>query len=275
VAPFTIVFARRLPAQRWLWLALGLIAGATWLGMAYRTHSLLVGLAWGLILGNGCLALALAGWAIGKAGWRGWLADEVNVLLALWLAGAGAFAVLFAPFMAVRHLMLAVPALLLLLGRNVRPSPRLAWAGLALTAVLGLWVAGSDYAFASVYPHYAASLAAELPAGGGHWTVGHWGWQWYAGQAGLVEYDRAHSVLAAGDMLVVAELVHQQTLRPEDKQRLALVETVIVPATPLTWLRTMSAEPWGGYYNFSIMTGALPWTWSAAPVETFRVYRVQ
>ena len=92
---------------------------------------------------------------------------------------------MFSPFMAVRHLMPAVPALLLLLGRNLRPSPRLALAGLALTAALGLWLAGSDYAFASVYPQYAASLAAELPPGGGQWTVGHWGWQWYAGQAAV------------------------------------------------------------------------------------------
>jgi len=183
--------------------------------------------------------------------------------------------VLFAPFMAVRHVMLAVPALLLLLGRNLRASPRLAWAGLALTAALGLWVAAADFAFAQVYPEYAAKIAAQLPPAGTHWTVGHWGWQWYAPAAGLVEYDEQRSTLAAGDYLVVPTTLDQQIVRGDDQQRLVLVDTVMAQATPLTWLRTMSAQPQGGYYDHSISDGSLPWTWSTAPVDTFRIYRVR
>jgi 4-amino-4-deoxy-L-arabinose transferase-like glycosyltransferase len=63
VAPFTVMFVRRLPARRWLLPALGLIAAATWLTLAYRTNSLLLGLAWAVLIGNGCVVLALAGGA--------------------------------------------------------------------------------------------------------------------------------------------------------------------------------------------------------------------
>ena len=106
--------------------------------------------------------------------------DDVDFILGLWLAGAGAFIVLFAPLMAIRHGLLAVPPVLLLLRRNLHPGRQAAWAGLAVTAALGLWLAASDFAYAAVYPAYAAQIAAGLPAGGTHWAVGHWGWQWYA-----------------------------------------------------------------------------------------------
>ena len=79
----------------------------------------------------------------------------------------------------------------------------------------------------------------------------------------------------AGDYLVVPSLPYAQFLPPADKQRLALVETIPADATPLTWLRTMSVQPLGGYYSFSISSGALPWTTSTAPLDTFSIYCVQ
>jgi hypothetical protein len=230
-----------------------------------------------LLIGNGCLALVLAARGVAVRGLArlGQNLDEVNFVLVLWLAGAGAFVVLFAPFMAIRHVLLALPALILLLDRNLQQNTRLAWAGLALTVALGAWLAVSDFAYAQVYEVSASQIAARLPAGGTHWTVGHWGWQWYAEQAGLVSYDRNRSTLAAGDYLVAPTVPGQQALRPGDEQRLSLVESIRVDACPLTWLRTMAALAWGGYYSYSVARGALPWTFSSEPVEIFRVFEVR
>jgi hypothetical protein len=274
LAPFTLSFAGRLPARRWLWLALAGLGAAVTVALGVHTHSLLLGVEWGLFVANGGLALALAAWAARAGNWR-LLAAPTDQVLLLWLAGAAAFAILFAPFMAARHILLALPAVLLLLGRAWRVGPRLAAAGLAVTVALGGWLAISDYALAAVYPAQASSLAAALPAGGTHWIIGHWGWQWYGEQAGLVSYDVQTSRLAPGDALVSPSVPHHQTLRPADQQRLARVRTVIVAAAPLTWLRSMSATPWGGYYSFSIGDGAPPYPWSTAPLETFEIYEVR
>ena len=278
LAPFTVAFVGSRPARGWPLAAAGLAAAGAWLLMSLRTRSLLQGLAWAVIIGNGVWALALAAQAARRQNEMvapASATDDVNRVLILWLAGAAAFTILFAPFMAMRHLLPAVAPLLLLLGRNLRTGPRAAWAGLALTAALGLWLAASDFAYAAVYPAYAAQIAASLPSTAvTRWTIGHWGWQWYAQADGLTEYDMSSSRLAAGDFLVAPTVPHQQALRPDDEQRLALIQTITVAGTPLTWLRTMSVQPWGGYYDFSIVTGALPWTFSTAPLEQFRVFRV-
>jgi len=249
--------------------------------MASRAQSLAAGLAWAVIIGNGVLAVALVAMAARKRDADGTGApvagpDDTNLILMLWLAGAALFIVLFAPFMAIRHLLPAVAPVLLLLGRNLRTGPRAAAAALALTAGLGVWLAASDFAYAEVYPTAATEIAASLPASGAtRWTVGHWGWQWYAEQAGLQEYDVARSALKAGDYLVAPALPHQQRLPEADAQRLVLVQTLTVEGTPLTWLRTMSPAGRGGYYNFSIVSGSLPWTISTRPLDTFQVFQVR
>src|SRR5205823_1834153 len=119
--------------------------------------------------GGGCTR---AGWPPGWRAWGRWPRSP-SCLSPACRPAAGRCP----PFIAIRHLLLAVPALLLLLGHNLRPSPRLALAGLALTAGLGTWLAIADDAYARVYPVYAAQIAASLPAGVTHWTMGHWGWQ--------------------------------------------------------------------------------------------------
>jgi len=280
LAPFTLAFVASRPVRWQVLAAAGLAAAASGRVMTLRTQSLLSGLAWAVIIGNGVLALALVGMAVARRSNEtpalGAAPSDVNRVLIMWLVGAAAFTILFAPFMAVRHLLPAVAPLLLLLGRNLRTGPRLAWAVLALTAVPGVWLAASDFAYAAVYPAYAAPIAASLPATAvTRWTIGHWGWQWYAQQAGLTEYDMTVNRLAAGDYLVAPAVPHQQALRPEDEQRLVLVQTITIASTPLTWLRTMSVQPWGGYYDFSIVAGSLPWTFSTGPLEQFRVFRVR
>lgn len=203
--------------------------------------------------------------------------DEA-VILALWLLGSFAFVVLLSPSMAARHLLPLMPALLLLLGRELAHVPaRWRRAGLAATVGLGVALGVSDWVSADAYRRQASMIPAlierQLPERGHVWFVGHWGWQWYATREGLKQFDSRATLLQPGDLLVEPALVSGQELRPEDAPRLHAVARIKVAARPQTVLRTMSASPWGGFY-FGLGE-SLPWTASREPLETFTIYRYQ
>jgi hypothetical protein len=232
----------------------------------------------GLFLGNGCFAagLAVRGFRQGPAGFT-------RRLLAVWALGAAAFIVLLSLFIAVRHALVALPALLLLVARGpdaAQLSRRAARLGVALTALGGLVLAVSDARLAGVYREAAPALAARFcPPGVRCVTVGHWGWQWYAGRAGLVAYDRDATVLAPGDRLIVPELVSKQTLRPDDAARLLPLAEVAIPSTPATFVRTIATEHSaaqgdrsGGFYYFWT---SVPWTLTTRPLDRFQIYAVR
>jgi hypothetical protein len=231
----------------------------------------------GLFLGNGCLAAGLVT--------RGFLQarpDPRVRLLAAWLLAAAAFIILLSLFIAVRHVLVALPPVLLLVARGrdaERLSPRAAWLGLAATLVAGGWLAASDARLADAYRREAPALASRFCEPGTRClSLGHWGWQWYAARAGLEGYDRDRTVLRAGDRLVVPEMVSKQTLRPDDAARLRLLDEETIAASPLTVVRTMSTERSaaqgdrsGGFYYFWT---SVPWTLTTRPLDRFRVYEV-
>ncbi|MCX5919656.1 MAG: hypothetical protein NTX30_23665, partial [Deltaproteobacteria bacterium] len=43
---------------------------------------------------------------------------------------------------------------------------------------------------------------------------------------------------------------------------------------PLSFIRTMSIWPWGGYYAFSIEGNSLPWTVTTQALEKFSIFEV-
>jgi hypothetical protein len=193
------------------------------------------------------------------------------VLLALWLVGAAAFIVLFSPFTAVRHVLPALPAVLLLLGWKTRDSASIPGLGISLvtTAILGLLLSVSDWCYADAFRATAKRLPATLRPQGNVWSLGHWGWQWYAGKAGLREYDRGRSRLRRGDLVVWPSFIHAQHLDPADAARLSERAAWEAPASPATWLRTVGAG--GGFYYF---WWDIPWTVTTKPVAEFRLLEV-
>lgn len=230
---------------------------------------------WALFVGNGLFVLALLRPARGE--WGNRLRPEQTTILALWLAGTLSFTVLFAPIMAIRHVLLALPPLLFLLagafehliGRRRRQL------ALAATAALGIALAISDYQYADVYREQAFSMIRNLPADAHIWYAGHWGWQWYAGKAGMKQFDTYRSELKPGDYLIVPSLVHRQVILPEQRRSLERVREVIVDASPATWLRTMSEHPLGGYYAYSFRRfHGPPWRFSTQPLDTFSIFLV-
>jgi Dolichyl-phosphate-mannose-protein mannosyltransferase len=148
---------------------------------------------------------------------RWWSADAAPKLyLILWIAGTSAFYVLFAPFIAARHLLLILPAVTLVMieGWGASFGPASKAFGLASTLLVSLGLGVSDWRFADFYRREAAAVAAMAPRDGHRlWADGHWGWQWYAARSGMPQIDVAATPLHPGDLLAVADEVDHQPLR--------------------------------------------------------------
>ncbi|MBM3263463.1 MAG: glycosyltransferase family 39 protein [candidate division Zixibacteria bacterium] len=287
MAPFALIAlssAWQVPRRRWI-ISAALLGGV---GVTLHAHypgaPYQIVLGWGLFFGAGCLlvGMTLSG-AVNQliAKWRAGdrVCAENIALLILWGAGVSVFIVSAAPFVAIRHILLIVPALLLLLGMQFRPGAgrALRHTGVALTATLGIAMSISDHVWAGVYRTQAGEIYRQLRSETQDtiWHIGHWGWQWYARKAGMPQYDTETSVLEPGDYVVVAETVHGQGITPAHREKLEQVSRIEIPSTPWTWVRLYNPTQMGGYYSFNYRWRALPWRFSNTPLETFTLYRVR
>jgi hypothetical protein len=276
IAPFTPAFAGPLGRSRtgrWLLVATSAIAViASAIGRAaLPTEPVVQSVLRGIFLANGVLVAGLA--LRGRQGaWS----------LGLWVMATALFIVVLSPFIAVRHVLMALPAVLLLIARGPDATrlSRRGWAlACGLTAIAGVALAASDAKLADLHRRAMPDLVARFcPDGVRCVAIGHWGWQWYASQAGLPIYDRERTDLRAGDRLLVSELVGRDAIAPRDDARLHLIAKIEAPATPSTWLRTAATEKSsaqgqrsGGYYYFWT---SVPWTITTRPLDRFLVYEV-
>jgi 4-amino-4-deoxy-L-arabinose transferase-like glycosyltransferase len=284
VTPFSVLYLPLLARHRWgrLLLLASLVAGGANLLWGLSNHagegtlSSLLRAAFltnGLLLFAATVAVVCRGFRDSRrngdaAGAYAWM------LLGAWLLGVSAFIVLLAPFVAVRHALLIVPVFLLVPGRELLrrlSGPWLAAAGVA-TAGLGLALGVSDWVFADVYRQEAGRIMAKLGPDRTVWFVGHWGWQWYAANAGMKQYDYRFSRLREGDYVVVPLYADQQPLSKLDEKRLREVEVVTVPSGQATRVRTQSVHPGFGFYHNDLVN--LPWCVSGGPLEEFRIHVV-
>jgi hypothetical protein len=290
VTPVSLVFIPVLArdrAGRRLLAAAATIAAGTVLGgrLALPREPAVQSILRGLFLANGALVAALSLRGARQVHWRALESgrEPRGWMFYAWAGGAALFIIILSPFIAVRHVLPAIPALYLLIARGpdaARLSRRGLSLGLGLTAFLGATLAASDQSLAAVYRREAPTLAARFCGEGTRCVaVGHWGWQWYAEGAGMEIYDRQRTVLGPGDRVISPELPSKQELRPADSARLSLLADVVVPASPLTLLRTIATEHSGpqgdrsgGYYYFWT---SVPWTITERPLDRFRVYDVR
>jgi 4-amino-4-deoxy-L-arabinose transferase-like glycosyltransferase len=195
-----------------------------------------------------------------------------TIILAAWILATGAFIVLFSPFMAVRHILPVIPAILLLTGRPALDAASIRWrqVGLISTVFLGFALGFSDWRLANIYREQAHAIRSTLPRDAKIWFLGHWGWQWYAGKVGMQQYDIKNSVLQTGDFLVAPHML--QSLGVDGRDSASLKERTSIPINAGTGdlFRTMITP--GGYYAGGYR--ALPWTISQEPLELFKVYEM-
>jgi len=220
---------------------------------------------------SGSIALALAIHGLPRL--RAPLEPEAVArwMLAYWVLGAAAFIVLLAPFVAMRHVLLALPAVVLLALIALPRRTGAFWRAAALVSTFA-WssiVASADRWYAGIYRDEAKRLREALPASSRVWTTGHWGWQWYAQENGMIEIVPDRSRPAVGDFIVYPVQVHRQPLPPG----IEAVTVREVPIAPTNWVR-MFAAPHAGFYATTAFT-QLPWSVRRGPIEVFRILRVE
>jgi hypothetical protein len=209
-----------------------------------------------------------------------------SLFLVAWLCAPLVGSVLFPPFQAVRHLVPALPPLVLLAFRALGDPARWqapARAGLAVLLALQLGltatVALADAEYANAYRALAERARAEwVQPGRRVWFVGHWGWMHYARRAGLVQLHAEGPFPEPGDLLVwprhvdVGVPVHER--RDAIVGRLVPVEEILVPGR--VPLRTMSPYGAGFHMLQARRPGALPslpYRWlPEAPLERVEIW---
>jgi len=197
--------------------------------------------------------------------------QQALLLLSLWVAAGGSFTVLYAPFMATRHVLLVIVPISLLLARFVDP-PSLAWrsAILLLTASLSLVLGVSDWTWANFYREKAVAIRRELPATANVYFTGHWGWQWYAKQNGMKQLEALNPQLEIGDYLVYPVAMDNQTVKniPTDRQ-LTLQKIYTEPFSLLTFFSTRDRARF-----YASDTETAPWIISFNAIPPIVVFQV-
>jgi hypothetical protein len=198
--------------------------------------------------------------------------DPIDVLLGSAALSIALFVIFLSPFVAVRHALLVLPPVVLL-GLRRLPAitewrPR-AIAAATFSVLVGLGVTLGDRAQADAYREAAQRYRERCATSGTTYFAGHWGWQWYASEAGLSAYDPGVSLLAPGDHLVRPRLVDSPPVADADAACLEVESVDDLPPTAAAFLRTMTTRQ--GYY--AVWQG-LPYGPSDEPLESFTVERV-
>jgi hypothetical protein len=189
-----------------------------------------------------------------------------NAMILYWCVSSMAFVVLLAPFMATRHVLLAMPALMLIIyPRVVRTAQmtKIYATGLILTILTTAVLAKADAWYAGIYKNAAIEIANEIPKDRQTWFMGHWGWQWYAQQSGMRQWAPNIEKPVVGDYMVIPLNVDGGDV-PGNLDLSELKEIVIYRSDWYQHYATINLyiSPW------------LPWGYSDHPMERIKIYRI-
>jgi hypothetical protein len=226
-----------------------------------------------LALGGIMFCMALAG--------AGDLKSPDSILLLSWLVVPLVFSVFFIPFQAVRHQLPILVPLILLAFRYIdlaetKGLRRVLMALIVIQLGVALFVHSADYEYAATYREFASRTSARTDEWGVRiWYVGHWGWKFYADQAGFTQLHRDGPYPADGDILIWPARVHKGDVFSKLRRirdRLQLLETVTYQGN--LPVRTMSGGTRAGFY--AVTRQRIPYRFNGSePLEVFRVYQVR
>jgi hypothetical protein len=201
---------------------------------------------------------------------------DVRWVALVWILGTISVTAVGAPFVAVRYLLPLHPPLALLIFRS--PLTRFGRAATTRTVAvcLGLsaLLAWTDFRWAAVYPTFVNEIRDRF-AGRTVYFTGHWGWQWYAEQAGFQAWDARTIDAPAGSVLLIAQRADPTPFHEAIARRLRQIDERTVPAHPLrltTWCFLRSSPIWYRFYGGNYPH--LPWGLTSEPTERFLVFEV-
>lgn len=190
-----------------------------------------------LIIGSGIVTAILIDWIISivEAIKKRQFQYKTNqLIILLWVLALTGFLILYAPFMATRHVLLILPGLLLLTAPIIENTSKLSHSlALYSTLFLGIVLGISDWVYADFYRDMAKSYQAK--ANTKIWSVGHWGWQWYSVKAGMPMYAEDSVKVNEGDYVLYPSNISKQDFNASHK--LTVIEAYSKPFTPLTFFK--------------------------------------
>lgn len=193
--------------------------------------------------------------------------ESDSFIFFLFLSSLSLFIILYAPFMATRHILMVTPFVLLfsydLIDKASKGINKMVF---TFTIVLGLVLGISDWKYADYYRQMASSI--ELPKDSTVWAAGLWGWQWYAKKNGMKQYTTDQSGVHVGDYIVYPGDISPQ----EINQNLNLVVSDII-VQKANLLSFFSGNNFASMYNSSL--DRPPWTLSKNPIDTVYIFEVK
>jgi hypothetical protein len=191
-----------------------------------------------------------------------------DALLAVWILLSVALPVVYVHASA-KYLLPALPAIALAALRVEPPATGNGRRGAiaALFLLLGLAAARADLRMAQAQRTLVESTVRPLVRSGRRvWSVGHWGFQWYAEKAGVRPFE-AGATIVRGDLLAVPQ-IGQKSGQPEPRDASWVPLRSESVRDPLPF-RTMDFRANAGFYSHAY--GLLPFGLSNHPIESVLV----
>jgi hypothetical protein len=195
--------------------------------------------------------------------------DIISQIFALAHLSVMLFIIALAPFMAIRHLLPALPFLLFLIAYGKMEKGIIKILPIIINAFLGIGLAYSDQIYAETYKSAALKIHEKCDPNAHEtiWFTGHWGFQWYAQKAGMKPFE-SFSTMQPGDYFADLMLERDSPSIYDSSNGLTLIDSIVFQSNWGTWLRTMSPM---GFYLYS---REVPWTITIKPLVKFNLYRV-
>jgi 4-amino-4-deoxy-L-arabinose transferase-like glycosyltransferase len=183
----------------------------------------------------------------------------------LFISAISLFLILFAPFMATRHILTVIPFILLLVSKTFVFSKKIILNfTLVGSFILSLLLGISDWKHAEFFKKSAAQIREGVPAYRTVWSSGIGGWHWYALQNGMKPYYLDSSVLKEGDVMVLPKGLSQYRISSD--LEVTLLAKLWQKTGPLSFF---SGNHFLGLYHNNF--GNPPWTLSRNSTDTIYV----
>lgn len=243
-----------------------LILGDAWRGDPAKVYGFLVALFMGAFsIGE----LLVTAFRVSSDNWA------MRSVALVWIVGVVGLTTISAPFVAVRYLLPALPAILLLQCWTLRPGRFSLIVAGALTMLIGGATAFVDLRWASFYPKTVAQIAEDHPRE----TIffcGHWGFQWYAEKAGMAAWDARWTDAPIGAIILIPLRADPAPIHPFVRGRMELIQEYTLQAAPLgfsIWRPARKNTIATCFYGWEFPH--LPWSFDGTPTETIEVFVVR
>ena len=259
VFPFSFLLVTRLERREWYRLVPAAFVVATamtlpmeWTSLAYRS--------WFIFLSASGLSMLGAG-VVCTFRENGEPRQE-RVFLLLWSLAVLVFFVLIGDMINARYILLALPALYLVLFRDATPAR--AGTSLALTLALSLGIATADYRFVNSYRSWVEETMVPVRDQGFNvWGAAESGLRFYLEQNGIKTLDKEDTTPGAGDLIVRQAGRFRYGLAPELEP--LLVRMAGWDLNDPFPLRTFNEEAGAGFHGSNF--GLVPFVFSSAPFD--------